>query len=87
MWTVAGGKNTAISTSNVGDKVMYIYPDENKQEITVVYLGPHLPTKKFLNNCMQSCVRDKLCMVADVMAMFHIEEDGVLEKHSVQRKI
>ncbi len=29
---------------------------------------------------MQSCVRDKLYMVTDVMAMFHIEEDGVLEK-------
>lgn len=32
---------------HVGDKVMYIYPDENQREITVVYLGKHLPTKKY----------------------------------------
>ncbi len=41
------GKKYCYFHEHVGDKVMYIYPDENKQEITVVYLGPHLPTKKF----------------------------------------
>ena len=41
------GKQYCYFHEHVGDKVMYIYPDENRREITVVYLGRHLPTKKY----------------------------------------